>query len=100
MWPTAGTPINKAVSADFFWSVRYAAINVAAISTSASQPKAARLHFPHAALTGVGKFSGGAGNAVEIMGSHCRALRRLGRSLKTAAQLVARIICHGPGHPF
>jgi len=75
---TLRTPINKAVSADFFSSVRYAAINVAAISTSASQPKAARLHYPRAALTGVGKFSGGAGNAVVVMGSYCRAVRRLG----------------------
>jgi hypothetical protein len=43
---TLRTPINKAVSADFFSSVRYAAINVAPISTSALLPKAARLHFP------------------------------------------------------
>jgi len=50
----------------------------------------------HAALTGVGKFSGGAGYAVVIMGSYCRALRRLGRFLKTAARLVPRIICYGP----
>ena len=98
--PSEGNAENTDQQGSVSWPLFVGAIcrhqRVAAISTSASQPKAPRLRFPHAALTGVGKFSGGAGNTVVIMGSYCRALRRLGQFLKTAAQLVARIICHGP----
>jgi hypothetical protein len=97
--PSEGNAENTDQQGSVSWPLFVGAIcrhqRVAAISTSASQPKAPRLRFPHAALTGVGKFFGGAGNAVVIMGSYCPALRRLGQFLKTAAQLVARIICHG-----
>jgi hypothetical protein len=56
--PSEGNAENTDQQGSVSWpfsSVRFAAINVAAISTSASQPKAARLRFPHAALTGVGQ---------------------------------------------